>query len=83
MFLGILSLGPGAPGSQYYPFDSIRFKSPSVGNFAEAQLEDYGMTLRTNKYDRKAGSSIYGAQRRVPHINAKKIEGLLSNEFWN
>lgn len=61
MFLGILSLGPGAPGSQYYPFDSIRFKSPSVGNFAEAQLEDSGMTLRTNKYDRKAGSSIYGA----------------------
>ena len=60
LFLGILSLGPGAPGSQYYPFDSFTFKSPSVGNFAEAQLEDSGMTLRTNKYDRKAGSSIYG-----------------------
>ena len=59
-FSGILSLGPGAPGSQYYPFDNIQFKSPPIGNFAEAQLEHSGMTLRTNKYDRKVGSSIYG-----------------------
>ncbi|KAH0555712.1 hypothetical protein GP486_006344, partial [Trichoglossum hirsutum] len=57
---GILSLGPGAPSSQYYPFDDISLKIPSIGRFTEAEFMDSGVRVETRKYDMKESRSMYG-----------------------
>lgn len=56
----IISLGPGAPRSEYYPFDNISFKVPSIGNFTEVEAKGSGIRLQAGKYDRREGTSIYG-----------------------
>ncbi|KAH0541697.1 hypothetical protein FGG08_003860 [Glutinoglossum americanum] len=50
---------PGAPSSQYYPFDDVRFKVPSIGRFSEAEFRGSGIELQARKYDMREGNSEY------------------------
>jgi aromatic amino acid aminotransferase I len=55
-----LSLGPGAPSPQYYPFDHINVQVPSIpsSDAAKAVWDETSFTI--NKYDMKGGKSGYG-----------------------
>lgn len=58
--IDVLSLGPGAPSSQYYPFDHISVEVPTVQESNPTQAIWDSSSFTTNKYDIKAGKSGYG-----------------------
>ena len=58
-WLGIISLGGGLPSSDYFPFEHIDVKVPSVGKFSEAETKGSGKVLRIGKHDVPEGKSAY------------------------
>ena len=58
-FVGIISLGGGLPSSDYFPFEHIDVKVPSVGQFSEAETKESGKVLRIGKHDVREGKSAF------------------------
>ncbi|TKA78114.1 hypothetical protein B0A49_01798 [Cryomyces minteri] len=56
---GLISLGGGLPSSEYFPFEELHIKVPSVGQFSEAETKDSGVLVSAGKYDLIEGNSIY------------------------
>ncbi|KAF2469124.1 PLP-dependent transferase [Lindgomyces ingoldianus] len=55
----ILSLGPGAPSPEYFPFDHTSLRVPSAREIAVIGPNHAGVTLTANKDDTRAGRSDY------------------------
>ena len=55
---GIISLGGGLPSSEYFPFEEVDIKAPSVGHFSEIETRENGVTLRAGKHDLRDEKSI-------------------------
>lgn len=81
---GILSLGPGAPRSQYIPIDYVDIKIPTVPKFSEAETNEHGESVRIGKYDIRNGKSEYGklsftsylSPQTHPSLHNRSVEGL-------
>lgn len=56
---GLISLGGGLPSSEYFPFEELSIKVPSVGHFSEAETKETGVTLTSGKHDLTANKSTY------------------------
>ena len=57
---GIISLGGGLPCAEYFPFESISMKIPSVeAGFSEAATHSSGYEAKIGKYDVSRGDSEY------------------------
>ena len=48
---GLISLGGGLPCAEYFPFQSIGMKIPTVPHFSEAEVRQYGREVQIGKYD--------------------------------
>ncbi|KAI9680036.1 MAG: Aromatic/aminoadipate aminotransferase 1 [Caeruleum heppii] len=55
----LISLGGGLPSSDYFPFERLDFKVPSVGQFSEEETHKSGVTLSVGKHDVSEGKSAY------------------------
>lgn len=56
---GIISLGGGLPSSEYFPFEELSLKVPTVGHFSEAETKDSGVVLTAGKHDLANDKSIF------------------------
>ncbi|KAF1959218.1 PLP-dependent transferase [Byssothecium circinans] len=56
---GIISLGGGLPSSEYFPFEEVSLKVPSIGNFSEADTRENGVVLTAGKHDLTNDKSIF------------------------
>ncbi|KAF2204481.1 aromatic amino acid aminotransferase 1 [Delitschia confertaspora ATCC 74209] len=56
---GLISLGGGLPSSEYFPFDSLSLKVPSVGHFTEPETQTSGVILTAGKHDLVQDKSIF------------------------
>ena len=48
---GIISLGGGLPSSEYFPFEELSVKVPTIGRFSEAETKDSGVIITAGKHD--------------------------------
>ncbi|KAH8814944.1 aromatic amino acid aminotransferase-like protein [Xylogone sp. PMI_703] len=48
---GLISLGGGLPCPEYFPIESLSFKSPTPPHFSEAETKTTGQVLTAGKYD--------------------------------
>ncbi|KAI4907392.1 hypothetical protein J4E90_009421 [Alternaria incomplexa] len=48
---GIISLGGGLPSSEYFPFEELSIKVPTIGHFSEAETRESGVTITAGKHD--------------------------------
>lgn len=55
----MISLGGGLPSSDYFPFEYIDVKVPTVGKFSEAETAESGNVVRIGKHDVKTGKSAF------------------------
>ena len=55
---GIISLGGGLPSSEYFPFDEVSLKVPSIGHFSEQETAENGVTLHSGKHDLREDKSL-------------------------
>jgi aromatic amino acid aminotransferase I len=55
---GIISLGGGLPSSEYFPFEEVDIKVPSVPHFSEEETAESGTVLRAGKHDLRDEKSI-------------------------
>lgn len=58
-FVGMISLGGGLPSSDYFPFEYIEMKVPTIGKFSEAETAESGKVVRIGKHDVKEGKSAF------------------------
>lgn len=58
--VGLISLGGGLPSSEYFPFERIDIKVPNPPHFSEEETREFGVVMRTGKYDIAQGKSFYG-----------------------
>jgi aromatic amino acid aminotransferase I len=56
---GIISLGGGLPSSEYFPFEELSIKVPTVGHFSEAETRETGVVLTAGKHDLANDKSIF------------------------
>lgn len=56
---GLISLGGGLPSSEYFPFEELSIKVPTLGHFSEADTRTSGVTLTAGKNDLVEGTSIF------------------------
>ena len=56
---GIISIGGGLPTSEYFPFDELSIKVPSIGHFSEQQTHENGQVITAGKHDLVDGSSLF------------------------
>lgn len=56
---GLISLGGGLPSSEYFPFEELSFKAPSVGHFSEAETKKSGVVLSAGKHDLAQDKAIF------------------------
>lgn len=56
---GLISLGGGLPSSEYFPFESLSIKVPSVPHFSEAETKESGVLLEAGKHDLVEDKSIF------------------------
>jgi hypothetical protein len=56
---GMISLGGGLPSSEYFPFESMDIKVPTVGKFLEEETKKTGKTMHLGKHDVREGKSAY------------------------
>jgi aromatic amino acid aminotransferase I len=56
---GLISLGGGLPSSEYFPFEELSIKVPSIGHFSEAETKDSGVTITAGKHDLTDGKSLF------------------------
>ncbi|OCK73349.1 PLP-dependent transferase [Lepidopterella palustris CBS 459.81] len=56
---GLISLGGGLPSSEYFPFDTLALKVPSVPHFSELETQDSGVVISAGKHDLAADKSIF------------------------
>jgi aromatic amino acid aminotransferase I / 2-aminoadipate transaminase len=56
----MISLGGGLPSSEYFPFEHIEIKVPSLGKWTEAETKESGEILRIGKHDVAEGKSSFG-----------------------
>ena len=56
---GMISLGGGLPSSEYFPFEEISIKIPSVPNFSEEETKALGIIKKIGKHDIAEGKGIY------------------------
>ena len=55
----MISLGGGLPSSEYFPFEKIAVKVPTLGHFSPQETRDAGQTVFIGKHDVKEGKSAY------------------------
>lgn len=55
----MISLGGGLPSSDYFPFEYIDIKVPTIGKFSEAETTESGKVVRIGKHDIKEGKSAF------------------------
>ena len=55
---GIISLGGGLPSSEYFPFEEVDIKVPTVPHFSEGETRENGTVLRAGKHDLRDEKSI-------------------------
>ncbi len=48
---GIITLGGGLPSSEYFPFEEISVKVPTIGHFSESATKDSGVVITARKHD--------------------------------
>ncbi|PWW78794.1 PLP-dependent transferase [Tuber magnatum] len=56
---GIISLGGGLPSSDYFPFEHIEIRVPTVGQFSEEETKINGQDVRIGKHDVPEGKSAF------------------------
>jgi aromatic amino acid aminotransferase I len=56
---GIISLGGGLPSSEYFPFEELSVKVPSIGHFSEAETKVSGEVITAGKHDLAEDQSIF------------------------
>lgn len=56
---GLISLGGGLPSSDYFPFEHIEIRVPTVGQFTEKETKITGQNVKIGKYDVPEGNSTY------------------------
>lgn len=58
---GLISLGGGLPSSDYFPFEELSIKVPSVSQFSQQQQNGHSdhSVLASGKHDLAEGSSLY------------------------
>ncbi|GAB7354110.1 hypothetical protein MBLNU459_g4675t1 [Dothideomycetes sp. NU459] len=56
---GIISLGGGLPSSEYFPFDELSFKAPTVGHWSEQETHAEGTIIRSGKHDLVEDKSLF------------------------
>ncbi|KAH7361364.1 pyridoxal phosphate-dependent transferase [Pyrenochaeta sp. MPI-SDFR-AT-0127] len=56
---GLISLGGGLPSSEYFPFEELSIKVPTIGHFSEAETKDSGVVLTAGKHDLVSEKSIF------------------------
>ncbi|KAF3043292.1 Aromatic/aminoadipate aminotransferase 1 [Didymella keratinophila] len=56
---GIISLGGGLPSSEYFPFDELTMKVPTIGKFSEAETKKFGVVVKAGKHDLAENKSTY------------------------
>ena len=59
MVVGLISLGGGLPSSDYFPFEHIEVRVPTVGQFSEEETRIAGQNVKIGKYDVLEGNSTY------------------------
>ena len=57
--IGLISLGGGLPSSDYFPFEHIEIRVPTVGQFSEKETRIAGQNVKIGKYDVLEGNSTY------------------------
>ena len=56
---GIISLGGGIPSSEYFPYDQMTLKVPTIDHFSEQQTHDMGTVVTAGKFDLEQGESLF------------------------
>ncbi|KAJ8106090.1 hypothetical protein OPT61_g9772 [Boeremia exigua] len=56
---GIISLGGGLPSSEYFPFEELSMKVPTIGKFSEAETKKSGVVVTAGKHDLAENKSTY------------------------
>ncbi|ORY08212.1 pyridoxal phosphate-dependent transferase [Clohesyomyces aquaticus] len=56
---GLISLGGGLPSSEYFPFEQLSLKVPTIGHFSESETKDSGVTITAGKHDLAEGKAIF------------------------
>jgi aromatic amino acid aminotransferase I len=56
---GIISLGGGLPSSEYFPFEHLSIKVPSIGHFSESDTKDSGVIITAGKHDLVEEKSLF------------------------
>lgn len=55
----MISLGGGLPSSEYFPFDELSFKAPTVGHFSEKETHEGGAIISSGKHDLLEDKSLF------------------------
>ncbi|KAL6711995.1 Aromatic/aminoadipate aminotransferase 1 [Coniothyrium glycines] len=56
---GLISLGGGLPSSEYFPFEELSIKVPTIGYFSEAETKKTGVTITAGKHDLAENKSTF------------------------
>ncbi|KAF2468105.1 aromatic amino acid aminotransferase 1 [Lindgomyces ingoldianus] len=56
---GLISLGGGLPSSEYFPFEELSLKVPTVGHFSESETKESGVIITAGKHDLPQDKSIF------------------------
>lgn len=56
---GLISLGGGLPSSEYFPFETVSIKVPTVPHFSEAETRQSGVVLEAGKHDLAEDKSLF------------------------
>ncbi|KAL1657071.1 Aromatic/aminoadipate aminotransferase 1 [Didymella pomorum] len=56
---GIISLGGGLPSSEYFPFEELTMKVPTIGKFSETETKKSGVVIKAGKHDLAENKSTY------------------------
>ncbi|KAF2281306.1 PLP-dependent transferase [Westerdykella ornata] len=56
---GLISLGGGLPSSEYFPFEELSIKVPTIGHFSEAETRESGVVITAGKNDLANDKSIF------------------------
>lgn len=56
---GLISLGGGLPCPEYFPIESLSFKTPTPPHFSEAETKTTGQVVTAGKYEISEGTGSY------------------------
>jgi aromatic amino acid aminotransferase I len=56
---GLISLGGGLPSSEYFPFEELSLKVPTVGHFSAEETKTSGKVLTSGRHDLAEDKSIF------------------------